>query len=149
MPYRRSASESRLCGVLPTAYSACGAGLHFCSPGQEPASAAGGLSTSQAENDFNYWRNICCSRRHQWSQSLLQELLELSEELGCRPAAQLYGVTLLFKHRTLIKVRSAPASRVCANLSRDPSPPQPPPVSAGTSSSERHCAENSGCLPQF
>lgn len=75
---------------------------HFSSPGQEPASAAGGLSTSQAENDFNYWRNSCCSRRHWWSQSLLQELLELSKKLACGPMAQLFGVTLLFKHRALI-----------------------------------------------
>lgn len=63
-----------------------------CSPGQEPASAAAGLGTSQAGSDFNYCRNSCCSRRHGWSQSLLQELLELKEELACRPTAQLYGV---------------------------------------------------------
>lgn len=124
---------------------------HFSSPGQEPASAAGGLSTSQAENYFNYWRNSCCSRRHWWSQSLLQELLELSKKLACGPMAQLFGVTLLFKHRTLIKVRSAPASHVCTYLGRGWPPLccTPPSVSASTISSKRHCAENSGCLLQF
>lgn len=48
------------------------------------------------------------------NQSLLQELLELSEELACRPTAQLLSV---FKHRTLL--RSGAASHICTDLSRD------------------------------
>lgn len=43
------------------------------------------------------------------NQSLLQELLELSEELACRLS--------VFKRRTLL--RSGAASHICTDLSRD------------------------------